>query len=120
MRRRARPFDAACKRLFSHPRMAADLARLLDDGTLGAVVGAARHAGADGRQRAAGPLRTLEYRLVDVKARMGDDASDGNLCRAVFALDAAPAEGVPAAFGRVKRTAAPDSGFPAAPRSPVT
>ena len=29
MRRRTRPFDAAYKRLFSHPRMAADLVRLL-------------------------------------------------------------------------------------------
>ena len=43
----------------------------------------------------------FEYRLVDVKAHMGDDASDGNLCRAVFALDAAPAESVSAAFARV-------------------
>ena len=32
---------------------------------------------------------------------MGDDATDGNLARAVFALDAARADGVPAAAGRV-------------------
>ena len=42
----------------------------------------------------------FEYLLVDVKDYMGDDASDGNLCRAVFALDAAPVESVSAAFDR--------------------
>ena len=40
------------------------------------------------------------YRLVDVKSYAGDHASDGNLCRAGFALDAASAENVAAALGR--------------------
>lgn len=41
------------------------------------------------------------YRLVDVKGYAGDHASDGNLCRAVFALDAARPEDVAAALARV-------------------
>ena len=40
------------------------------------------------------------YRLVDVKDYVGDDAADGNLCRAAFALDAASAEGAPVSVGR--------------------
>ena len=200
MRRRARLFDAAYKRLFSHPRMAADLVRLLDDspldtldfnslerlasehvldnlrsrredmpwlarrrkgtgwppgagvafqfefqsrpdpdmlermaeywalqrrqlrrsrkalgpnGELPLIVPVVVHTG---RGRWTAPRSTeapkggneprarfghFEYLLVDVKDYMGDDASDGNLCRAVFALDAAPVESVSAAFGRV-------------------
>ena len=43
------------------------------------------------------------YRLVDVKAHMGDGAADGNLARAVFALDAARADGVSAAVERVAK-----------------
>ena len=199
MRRRARSYDAAYRRLFSHPRMAADLVRLLDGDWQGALdlnrmerlasehvldslrtrredmpwlahrkAGAGWPAGTGmvfqfefqsrpdpdmlermaeywalqrrqlrrsrkalgpngemppivpvvvhtGRGRwtppcATGPPGGSEppdlfgysgYRLVDVKQHMGDDAADGNLARAVFALDAARADGVPAAAGRV-------------------
>ena len=42
----------------------------------------------------------FEYQLVDVKDYVGDDAADGNLCRATFALDAASAESASVALGR--------------------
>ena len=42
----------------------------------------------------------LAYRLIDAKDYAGDDAADGNLARAVLALDAASVEGVSAALDR--------------------
>ena len=43
----------------------------------------------------------FEYRLIDVKDYLGDHARDGNLARAVFALDAAPIEDISAPLHRV-------------------
>ena len=42
----------------------------------------------------------LGYRLLDAKNYAGDDAADGNLARAMLALDAAPAQGLAAALQR--------------------
>ena len=44
----------------------------------------------------------LACRLVDAKNFAGDDAADGNLARAVLALDAASAEGLPLALARAE------------------
>ena len=44
----------------------------------------------------------LDYWLVDAKDYAGDDASDGNLARAVLALDAASAEGLLPALQRAE------------------
>ena len=41
------------------------------------------------------------YRLVDARRFAGDHALDGNIARAVLALDAAPEHQLPAALGRV-------------------
>ena len=42
----------------------------------------------------------LAYRLIDAKDYVGDDVADGNLARAVLALDAASVEGVSPALTR--------------------
>ena len=42
----------------------------------------------------------LRCRLIDAKNYAGDDAADGNLARAVLALDAAPAQGLVPALER--------------------
>ena len=42
----------------------------------------------------------LRCRLIDAKDYAGDDAADGNLARAVLALDAAPAQGLAPALER--------------------
>ena len=42
----------------------------------------------------------LRCRLIDAKDYAGDDAADGNLARAVMALDAAPAQGLAPALER--------------------
>ena len=58
----------------------------------------------DERGWAPSELRTLQprlfYRLIDAKDYAGDDAADGNLARAVLALDAAPAQGLAPALER--------------------
>ncbi len=58
----------------------------------------------DERGWAPSELRTLQprlfYRLIDAKDYAGDDAADGNLARAVLALDAAPAQGLVPALER--------------------
>ena len=48
----------------------------------------------------------FEYRLIDVKDYLGDHARDGNLARAVFALDAAPIEDISPPLHRVGGTVA--------------
>ena len=58
----------------------------------------------DERRWAPSELRTLQprlaYRLIDAKDYAGDDVADGNLARAVLALDAASAQGLAPALER--------------------